>query len=42
MSLSLIPISQSKFISKDAPVEILIEFIPAEGEAIKAKLTVER
>jgi CubicO group peptidase (beta-lactamase class C family) len=41
ISFPLIPISQSKFISKDAPVEILIEFFPAEGEAIKAKLTVE-
>jgi len=41
ISFPLIPISQSKFISKDAPMEILIEFFPAEGEAIEAKLTVE-
>jgi CubicO group peptidase (beta-lactamase class C family) len=41
ISFPLIPISQSKFISKDAPVEILIEFFPAEGEATKANLTVE-
>jgi len=41
MSFPLIPISQSKFISKDAPLEIMIEFLPAEDEAIKAKLTVE-
>jgi CubicO group peptidase (beta-lactamase class C family) len=41
ISFPLIPISQSKFISKDAPVEISIEFFPAEGEAAGAKLTVE-
>jgi hypothetical protein len=41
MSFHLIPISQSKFIFKDAPVVILIEFFPAEGEAIKAKMTIE-
>lgn len=41
VSFTLIPISQSKFTSKDAPVEILIEFFPAEGEATKAKLTIE-
>ena len=42
ISFSLIPISQSKFISKDAPVDIMIEFFPADGEATGAKLTVER
>lgn len=40
MSFPLIPISQSKFISKEAPAEILIEFFPAEGEVTGAKLTV--
>ena len=42
ISFSLIPISQSKFISKDAPVDLMIEFFPADEEATGAKLTVER
>jgi CubicO group peptidase (beta-lactamase class C family) len=42
ISFSLIPISQSKFISKDAPVDLLIEFFPADEEASGANLTVER
>ncbi len=41
ISFPLIPISQSKFVSKDAPMDITIEFFPADGEAIGAKLTVE-
>ena len=41
ISFPLIPISQSKFLSKDAPVDIMIEFFPADGGAIGAKLTVE-
>ena len=41
ISFPLIPISQSKFVSKDAPMDITIEFSPADGEAIRAKLTVE-
>lgn len=40
MSVPLIPVSASKFISKDASVEIAIEFFPAKGEAMEAKLTV--
>ncbi len=41
LSFSLIPISKSKFISKDTPVEIMIEFFPAEGKATGAKMIVE-
>ena len=41
LSFSIIPVSPSKFISKDAPVEIAIEFFPAEGKATGARLTVE-
>ena len=41
LSFPLVPISKSKFISKDAPVEIMIEFFPAEGQAMGARLTVE-
>jgi hypothetical protein len=40
ISFSLIPISQSKFISKDAPADIAVEFFPAEGEAMRANLTI--
>jgi CubicO group peptidase (beta-lactamase class C family) len=40
ISFSLIPISQSRFISKDAPVDIMIEFFPADDKAIRAKMTV--
>ncbi|UCE40389.1 MAG: beta-lactamase family protein [Candidatus Aminicenantes bacterium] len=40
MSFSLIPISKSKFISKDAPVEIEIEFFPGDDEAMRAKMIV--
>jgi CubicO group peptidase (beta-lactamase class C family) len=41
ISFPLIPISLSTFKSKDAPVEISIEFFPAEGKATGARLTVE-
>lgn len=41
LSFSLIPVSPSTFISKDAPVEIAIEFFPVEGKAMGARLTVE-
>jgi CubicO group peptidase (beta-lactamase class C family) len=42
LSFTLIPVSKSKFISKDAPVEIMVEFFPAEGKATGGKLTIER
>jgi CubicO group peptidase (beta-lactamase class C family) len=42
ISFALIPVSKSRFISKDAPVEILVEFSPAEGKAERAKLTIEK
>lgn len=42
LSYFLIPVSKSRFISKDAPVEIVIEFFPEEGKAAGAKVTVER
>ncbi len=41
ISFSLIPVSKSKFISKDAPVEIIIEFFPADDTALRAKLTIQ-
>ncbi|MBN1225031.1 MAG: serine hydrolase [Candidatus Aminicenantes bacterium] len=40
-TFSIIPVSKSKFISKDAPAEITFEFSPAEGEAESAKVTVQ-
>ncbi len=40
ISFSLIPVSKSRFISKDAPVDIAIEFFPADDEALRAKMTV--
>jgi CubicO group peptidase (beta-lactamase class C family) len=42
LSFALIPLSQSRFISKDAPVEILIEFYPEEGKATGARMTIDR
>ena len=42
ISFALIPVSKSRFISKDAPVEIVVEFSPAEGKAERAKLTIEK
>ena len=39
LSFPIIPLSKSKFISKDAPVDIVIEFFPAEGKAMGARLT---
>ena len=41
ISFPIIPISRSTFMSKDAPVEISIEFFPVEGKAMGARLTVE-
>ena len=40
LSFPIIPLSKSKFISKDAPVDIVIEFFPAEGKAMGARLTI--
>jgi len=39
-SFSLIPISKSAFVSKNAPLEITFEFVPAEGEAERANLII--
>jgi CubicO group peptidase (beta-lactamase class C family) len=42
LSFSIVPVSTSRFISKDAPVEITLEFFPPESKATGAKLTIER
>ena len=40
-TVKLIPISKTKFISKDAPANVTIIFSPEEGEASKAHVTIE-
>ena len=42
LSYFLIPVSKSRFIAKDTPVEIVFEFFPAEGKATGAKLIIGR
>lgn len=37
---SLIPVSRSKFVTKDASVDITVEFWPPDREALSAKVTV--
>jgi len=37
----LMPVSQSKFVSKDTPFEIIMIFSPERGEATKAEVTIE-
>jgi len=39
-SFPIVPVSTSKFVSKEAPVEITIEFFPARGEALRANVTI--
>lgn len=40
LSYFLIPVSKSRFMSKDTPAEIVFEFFPTEGSATGARLTV--
>ena len=40
-TVNLIPISKTKFISKDAPADITIVFSPATGEAKEAHMAIE-
>ena len=37
----LIPVSRSKFVTRDAPVDITVEFWPPDREALNAKVTIE-
>jgi len=41
MTINLIPVNKTKFISKDAPANITIVFSPAKGEIKEAHLTIE-